>query len=223
VRGVFITFEGGDGTGKSTQIKRLTKRLLSQGLEVETTREPGGSERAETIREFLLAGKAKHLGPVAETVLFAAARMDHVDALIRPALARGRWVLCDRFIDSTRVYQGIEAAVPTATIDALERLAVGDTLPDLTLILDLPAQAGLERARKRMIADGAVEPDRFEGDALKVHKRRRTAFLELAKTDPDRYRVIDTTGAAGPVAQEIWNVVAEKFALVATKTERGKK
>src|SRR5689334_16425665 len=143
MRGRFITFEGGEGTGKSTQVQRLARQLISRGIEVVLTREPGGSPGAEAIRHVLLSGAAKPLGPDAEAMLFAAARDDHVRSLIAPALARCQWVLCDRFADSTRVYQGALGQVDPRLIRSLERIAVGDCVPDLTLILDLPAFVGL--------------------------------------------------------------------------------
>ncbi|HEY0568514.1 MAG TPA: dTMP kinase, partial [Xanthobacteraceae bacterium] len=146
MRGRFITFEGGEGTGKSTQVPLLARRLRGLGLEVHVTREPGGSPGAEIIRHVLLAGAGKPFGPEAEAILFAAARDDHVTNVIRPALERGAWVLCDRFTDSTRVYQGILGGVDLPFLNALDRLTVGATRPDLTFVLDLPVQTGLTRA-----------------------------------------------------------------------------
>ncbi|HVL71884.1 MAG TPA: dTMP kinase, partial [Beijerinckiaceae bacterium] len=148
-QGRFITFEGGEGAGKSTQIARLARRLTERGLDVVVTREPGGSERAERIRSTVLQGAAKALGPFAEALMFSAARRDHLDKTIRPALARGAVVLCDRFSDSTRAYQGADGGAEPGLIDALERVVVEETRPDLTLVLDLPAQEGLARAARR--------------------------------------------------------------------------
>jgi len=197
-RGVFITFEGGEGAGKSTQIARLAATLRAgSGREVVTTREPGGTPRAEHYREALLRGVAKPYGPFAEALMFAAARIDHVDGLIRPALARGAIVLCDRFADSTRAYQGAAGGLDPALIASLERVTLQDLRPDLTLILDLPAAAGLARARRRGEAEA---PDRFEAEALGFHERLRSAFLAIAAAEPVRCRVIDAS--PGPDAVE---------------------
>jgi dTMP kinase len=166
MRGPFISFEGGEGTGKSTHAKLLAERLRGLGLEVVLTREPGGSVGAEIIRHVLLSGAAQPFGPDAEAILFAAARADHVDTIIRPALERGAWVLCDRFIDSTRVYQGVVGQADPRIIRALERITVGDTIPDLTLVLDVLPEIGLQRAAARRRGESA---DRFEQEALDFH------------------------------------------------------
>ncbi len=210
MRGRFITFEGGEGTGKSTQVQRLARRLRVLGIEVVLTREPGGSPGAEVIRHVLLSGAAKPLGPEAEAMLFAAARDDHVLTVIAPALARGQWVLCDRFADSTRVYQGALGAVDPRLIRRLERIAVGDAVPDLTLILDLPAYIGLARAAQRRGADAT---DRFESETVAFHDRLRHAYRGLPEQEPDRCVLIDARGDADEVAEAIWAVVAERFAL----------
>jgi len=199
-RGVFITLEGGEGAGKSTQAARLAATLRARtGRPVTVTREPGGSPWAEEIRTALLAGVAKPYGPFAEALLFSAARLDHLDRLIRPALARGESVVCDRFIDSTHAYQGAAGGLDPAVLTALERVVVGRTRPDLTLILDLPPETGLARAAARGEAVGQG-PDRFEGEALGFHTRLRAAFLEIAKAEPGRCAVIDAT--SGPDAVE---------------------
>lgn len=207
-RGRFITLEGGEGAGKSTQIRILKARLEAHGISVVATREPGGSPRAEAIREALLSGKAEAAGPAAETALFAAARADHVETLIAPALARGDWVLCDRFADSTRVYQGL-AGVDPALIRALERVAVGEHRPDLTLVLDLPAKLGLQRAAVRR---GQEAADRFEKDGLVVHEARRDAFLAIAASEPGRVTIVSAEGTPEAVAERVWSVVATRFA-----------
>lgn len=206
--GRFITFEGGEGAGKSTQIRRLAARLETAGLAVVCTREPGGTPAAEAIRQFILGGRATAMGPEGEALLFAAARADHVANVIRPALERGNWVLCDRFTDSTRVYQGVEGGVATETLDALERVAVGPTRPDLTLILDVPAEVGFRRVRARQSATGDG-PDRFDSDELGPHERRRQAYLDLAARDPLRYRVVDASRSEAEVADQIWQAVAD--------------
>lgn len=195
--GIFITFEGGEGAGKSTQVSRLAATLRARtGRPVVVTREPGGTSQAEEIRAALLAGAAKPYGPFAEALLFSAARLDHLDRLIRPALARGETVICDRFIDSTRAYQGAAGGLDASVLTALERVVVGRTRPDLTLILDLPPETGLARAAAR----GGEGPDRFEAEALSFHARLRAAFLAIAANEPGRCAVIDA--AAGPDAVE---------------------
>ncbi len=199
--GLFVSFEGGEGAGKSTQVERLRVRLGRQGREVVVTREPGGSPRAEAIRALVLGGQARGYGRFAETMLFAAARADHVDATIRPALARGAVVLCDRFTDSTRVYQGAVGGIPLAAVAALESAATGGIRPTLTLVLDLPAALGLERARRRRALG---QPDRFEGEGLGYHERVREAFLRIAAAEPDRCVVIDAAGSPDAVEAAIW-------------------
>jgi dTMP kinase len=204
MRGRFITFEGGEGSGKSTQVATLVKRLGTLGVGVMGTREPGGSTGAEAIRHVLLSGAAKPLGAYAEAILFAAARDDHVSQTIRPALERGQWVISDRFADSTRVYQGVLSNVDARLIARLEALTVGDVRPDLTFVLDLPADVGLERAARRR---GNGAGDRFEAEALDFHKKLREAYLELAAREPERCAVIDATAAADTVADAVWAVV----------------
>ncbi|GJE60742.1 dTMP kinase [Methylobacterium trifolii] len=199
--GTFITFEGGEGAGKSTQVERLARALrAAHARPVHVTREPGGSERAEEIRAALLAGAAKPYGPFAEALLFAAARIDHLDRLIRPALAAGEVVLCDRFMDSTRAYQGAAGGLDPGTVAALERVVVGRTRPDLTLILDLPPETGLARARTRAAGEG---PDRFEAEALDFHARLRAAFRAIAEAEPARCTVIDASQAPDSVEAAI--------------------
>jgi dTMP kinase len=200
--GRFITFEGGEGAGKSTQVRRLAAYLTDRGHDVTVTREPGGTPIAEAIRDFILSGKAKVLGPESEAVLFAAARADHVDKVIRPALARGAWVLCDRFIDSTRVYQGSGDGVDPVLVRALERVAVGDTRPDLTIILDVPADVGMWRTAER-----TASPDRFESEDIARHELRRQAYLDIAGREPERCVVIDAAGAEDEVAVAIRRAV----------------
>jgi dTMP kinase len=184
-QGIFITLEGGEGAGKSTQARLLQAWLNDLGHQVLLTREPGGSPNAECLRTLLLSGRVAPFGNDAEAVVFAIARADHVAETIRPALERGEWVICDRFIDSTRAYQG-SAGVPPERIAELEDIAAGETVPDLTLILDLPAKEGLARADGRDMA-----PDRFEADNLAVHEARRDVFLKIARDEPQRCAVID--------------------------------
>jgi len=208
--GKFITFEGGEGAGKSTQIRHLAAHLGECGIRVVATREPGGTPAAEAIRDFILGGSASAMGAEAEALLFAAARADHVEAVIRPALASNAWVLCDRFTDSTRVYQGAEGGVPAEALAALERIAVGDSRPDLTILLDVPPEVGLERVKARR-ADTGVGPDRFDSEVLDLHARRRDAFRALAGAEPGRYLVVDAARGEGEIADEIWRSVTARL------------
>ncbi|MBO6893097.1 MAG: dTMP kinase [Roseibium sp.] len=208
--GHFITFEGGEGAGKSTQIARLKAFLESQGQTVIVTREPGGSPGAEKIRAMLLSGGAKDLGPSGEAMLFAAARADHVDKTIKPALDRGDWVLCDRYADSTRVYQG-EAGVDPDYLDLLETAAVAGIRPELTLLIDVPVEIGLGRVAVRSKTDDSGGPDRFEGEALAVHERRRQLFLSLARKEAYRFSVIDGAGTLDQVTEDILKAVQRAF------------
>lgn len=217
MRGRFITFEGGEGSGKSTQAKLLRDRLEALGIGTLLTREPGGSPGAEVIRYVLLSGAAKPLGSETEAMLFAAARGDHVAEAIRPALARGAWVVCDRFIDSTRVYQGTLGGVDERVIRALEGVAVGDTIPDLTLILDVPAELGLARARERRTREAA---DRFEAESFEFHARLRAAFQILALNEPKRCVLIDGRGRPQDVARAVWDAVGARFELPIGAAER---
>ena len=187
-RARFITFEGGEGAGKSTQLKRLVAHLASAGREVVATREPGGSPGAESIRELVLNGAADRWSPVTETLLMYAARRDHVERVIRPALARGAWVVCDRFADSTRAYQGAAGGTDPGLIAAMETFILEDTRPDLTLIFDLPVEAGLARATARAGAEL-----RFESKGLAFHERLRAGFLAIAQAEPKRCAVIDAS------------------------------
>jgi dTMP kinase len=210
MRGRFITFEGGEGAGKSTQVTLLAERLHALGIDVVVTREPGGSPGAEAIRHVLLSGAAQPLGAHAEAILFAAARDDHVQTVIAPALAQGQWVICDRFADSTRVYQGELGAVDARFIAGLERLVVGETRPDLTLILDLPVYIGLARAARRR-SGGAT--DRFEAETSAFHDRLRLAYRELVTREPGRCVLIDARGDALAVADAVWQTVEKRFGL----------
>lgn len=206
IRGKFITLEGGEGVGKSTQMARLARQLAGRGITVVQTREPGGSPRAEAIREAILSGRTRDFGPMAEALLFSAARIDHLDTLIRPALARGDWVICDRFSDSTTAYQGATGEPEPAILRALERIVVGDTRPDLTLILDMPPSVGLKRADLRRQARGETT-DRFEGEALTFHRELRERFLAIAEAEPWRCAVIDADASVDDVAEGIWREV----------------
>ena len=200
-RGLFITFEGGEGAGKSSQISRLGEELRALGHTVLVTREPGGSPGAEAVRHVLLSGAAESFGPAMEAVLFAAARSDHVEQVIRPAVEAGTIVLCDRFMDSTRVYQGVTGDLTPAFIDQLEAVAINGMRPDLTIILDLEPAEGLARATKRR--GQGTTPDRFEKETLAIHQRRRKAFLDIAKREPDRCVVVDASETPDRVARSV--------------------
>jgi dTMP kinase len=208
MQGKFITFEGGEGTGKSTQAGLLANKLESLGLRVLLTREPGGSPGAEIIRHVLLSGAAKPLGADAEAMLFAAAREDHVRCTIAPALAAGQWVVCDRFADSTRVYQGALGQVDRRLIKGLERVSIGDLLPDLTLILDVPVDVALERLALRR---GDTAPDRFEAENVEFHQKLREAFRALATDEPERCVIIDASVPRVQAAKDIWDIVQAKL------------
>ncbi len=208
MRGKFITFEGGEGTGKSTQAAMLALRLEALGLAVHLTREPGGSPGAEIIRHVLLSGAAKPFGPEVEAMLFAAARDDHVQCTILPALNSGKWVICDRFANSTRVYQGILGQVDQRLIKGLERVSIGDLAPDLTLVLDVPVELGLERVKLRR---GEAKPDRFEAENVEFHQELRQAYLAIAAEEPERCVVIDASGPKEAVARKIWNAVGSRL------------
>jgi len=204
-KGLFISFEGGEGAGKSTQIRILAETLRSRGLEVVVTREPGGSPGAEAIRHVLLSGAAEAFGVRMEAMLFAAARNDHVEEVIRPALESGAVVLCDRFLDSSRVYQGTTGNLEPDFIETLQRIAVDGTMPDLTLIFDIPAVDGLARARKR--ADDGATPDRFEKEELETHEKRREAYLDIALNEPRRCRIVDAKQPQERVTEDVLSMV----------------
>jgi len=208
MRGKFITFEGGEGAGKSTQAAMLASRLEALGLGVVVTREPGGSPGAEAIRHVLLSGAAKPLGADVEAMLFAAARDDHVRCTILPALEAGKWVVCDRFADSTRVYQGALGKVDARLIKSLERVSIGDLVPDLTLILDLPVEIGLERSKERR---GDATPDRFEAEGADFHQKLRDAFRAIAADEPQRCVIIDAGTGKEEVAKLIWDAVTARL------------
>ena len=205
-RGRFITFEGGEGAGKSTQVRRLAARLGAAGVEVVATREPGGSPGAEAIRTLLVTGEADRWSPVTETLLMYAARRDHIERVITPALARGAWVVCDRFADSTRAYQGAAGGTDAALIAALETYVLEAVRPDLTFVFDLPAEAGLARAAGRADAE-----TRFESKGAAFHERLREAFLAIAAAEPARCAVIDATAPMDVVEAAVWGEVERRL------------
>ena len=206
--GRFITFKGGEGAGKTTQLKRLAARLEACGHEVVSTREPGGSPGAESIRDLVLKGSADRWSPVTETLLMYAARRDHIERVIRPALARGAWVVCDRFADSTRAYQGAAGGTDPALIAALETHILEVTRPELTVVFDLPVAIGLERAHIR-----AGTEMRFESKGQAFHERLREGFLAIAKAEPDRCAVVDATGSLDEVEARVWAAVQDRLAV----------
>ncbi|MDQ8730042.1 dTMP kinase [Bradyrhizobium sp. LHD-71] len=207
-RGRFITFEGGEGAGKSTQIRLLADHLSGKGVSAVVTREPGGSPGAEIVRHLVLSGVGQVLGADSEALLFAAARDDHVHNVITPALEQGLWVLCDRFTDSTRVYQGKLGSTDINLIRAMERVTIGDLKPDLTIILDVPTEVGLARAAKRR---GKEAPDRFEAEDFGFHQRLRDAYRQVAVDEPERCILIDATTEVDVTAKHVWNVVQQRF------------
>ncbi|MBV9533683.1 MAG: dTMP kinase [Bradyrhizobium sp.] len=206
--GRFITFEGGEGAGKSTQLNKLAERLKAAEQHTILTREPGGSPGAEIIRHLVLSGMGKLLGPEAETLLFAAARDDHVRTVILPALAQGTWVLCDRFFDSTWAYQGRLGHVAPAVLSAMQRVTIGDLKPDLTIILDVPVEVGLKRAAVRRACSA---PDRFESEDLEFHEALREAYREIAASEPYRCVLIDANGDVDAVAGQVWTALRDRF------------
>jgi dTMP kinase len=207
--GRFITFEGGEGAGKSTQLNRLADVLETAGYPVVKTREPGGSPGAEAIRELLVTGDVDRWDAETELLLHVAARRDHVTKTVRPALQRGHWVLCDRFADSTMAYQGYGFGLDRETVTAAHRLALGDFGPDLTLILDLPVVEGLARAQAR---DGDGQ-NRYERMETAFHERLRQGFLEIARHNADRCAIIDATQDADVVHSAIFEEVSRRLSL----------
>jgi dTMP kinase len=211
--GKFITFEGGEGSGKSTQAQLLADRLRATGLDVLLTREPGGSAFAEQVRTLILDPITAPHSALSEALLFYAARADHLDKTIRPALAAGRWVICDRFSDSTRVYQSIAGGVDPAAIEALERLVVLPTTADLTVIIDLAADAGLARAARRRQANSTarVQPDAYEKRDMAFHERLRAGYLAIAAAEPGRCILVDGVAAPDAIAAAIWTSVKQRL------------
>ncbi len=201
--GKFITFEGGEGAGKSTQVRHLAQRLRALGEEVVVTREPGGTPLAEKIRDLILADRPK--ASEAEFLLFSAARAEHLAAVIRPALREGKFVLCDRFIDSTRVYQGDVFGVNRELIAAVESYTVAPDMPDLTIMLDLEPSVGLTRAAER----GALS--RYDQARMETHEALRRGFLRIAREEPDRCVVIDGGRGEQAVADDVWQAVATRL------------
>ncbi len=210
--GYFITFEGGEGSGKSSQINRLVKVFEAIDEEVTVTREPGGSPGGEAVRHVLLSGAAESFGSEMEAILFSAARSDNVETIIKPALISGSHVICDRFIDSTRVYQGVAGKADGGLLRSLERVACEGAWPDLTIILDIDPKIGMARAAKRR--GRAVKADRFEKEALALQKKRRAAYLAIAKKEPQRCAVVDGSGTPAQVHARIKKVIQQRLGLL---------
>ncbi|MBI3676184.1 MAG: dTMP kinase [Proteobacteria bacterium] len=204
----FITLEGGEGAGKSTQLRLLVAALQAKSIACVQTREPGGSPGGEEIRELLVKGEPGRWDALTEALLMFAARTDHVARTIKPALDAGKWVVCDRFTDSTYAYQGAGRGLGKERIAAMEAATLGGLKPDLTLVLDLPAEMGLKRTLSRPGSD-----TRFEKFDLGFHEKLRTAFLEIAKREPSRCIVVDTARDVETVAADIWRIVSSRFGI----------
>jgi len=207
-RGRFITFEGGEGAGKSTQVSILADHLRALGITVVTTREPGGAPGAEDIRNLLVNGATDRWTPVSEALLNYAARSEHMDKTILPALDAGNWVICDRFYDSTTAYQGYGHGLDLAALEQIRQAVLGDFKPDLTLILDLPLELGLERALAR--GDGE---DRYERMGREFHRRLLGGFTDIAAREPDRCIVIDAAADITTIATRIWQAISGRLDL----------
>ncbi len=211
--GRFITFEGGEGSGKSTQARLLAAELSRIGISTEITREPGGSPFAEALRAVILDPNMPQHSALSEALLFYSARADHLDNAVRPALNAGQWVICDRFIDSTRVYQGEAGGLPGEIIDVLNHMVVSPTFPDLTFILDIPAELGLGRAHSRRVdkVNPDTEADAYEKRDLAFHWKLREAFREIAAQEPERCVLIDATQEPDAVFAEVWRAVEARL------------
>jgi len=206
----FITFEGGEGSGKSTQLRLLASNLRDRGIDAVETREPGGSASAEMIRDLLVQGSTDRWQPITEALLHGAARTEHLANTVRPALERGAWVLSDRFVDSTRVYQGYAHGLPLETINTLHNATTGGLEADLTLIFDVPVEVGLSRAGKRA---GSDAEDRYERMGTAFHEKVRAGFLAIAETAPDRCVIIDADKPEEAVAQAVMLAVKTFFGM----------
>lgn len=206
-KGLFVTFEGVEGCGKSTQVKRLGRRLRGCGVPLLVTREPGGGRIGSAIRKILLDSRNSGISPLTELLLYEADRAQHMAEVIRPALAGGIWVLCDRFMDATEAYQGVARGLSLPFIREMNRVATGGVKPDLTFLLDLPAEIGLARARRRNVASNAGTQDRFEREELSFHERVREGYLRIARREKKRFVVIQAHAGETEVATSIYGHV----------------
>lgn len=206
----FITLEGGEGTGKSTQIKLLSAWLNDNGVEHICTREPGGAAGAEEIRTMVLTGDVDRWTPMTEVLLYTASRSDHVERVIVPSIESGKWVLCDRFADSSVAYQGAGRGVGVQRVKDLQRLVLGDLKPDLTLILDIPIEVGLKRAMSRE-GDKAVKEDRIERMGKSLHEQSRDVFMEIAAEEPERCVVVNANKSIDELQQDLRAIIIDRF------------
>ena len=204
--GRFVTFEGGEGTGKSTQSSLLAKRLRAEGILVCETREPGGTQLGEAVRRLLVEGPVDRMSPISELFLYAAARSEHIKSVIAPALSKGKWVVCDRFTDSTTAYQGYGHKLGTHTTDNVRDLIQHGVTPDLTLIFDLPVELGLRRAARRYGSE-----TRYESMNLAYHERIRSGFLEIASHNPERCHTINSGTTIADTAATVWEIVRQRL------------
>ena len=210
-RGKFITFEGPEGAGKSTQAAMLIAKLEAHGIEVIYTREPGGTKLGEAIRGILQYNAANEDPcPESEVLLFEASRAQLVRHVIDPARARGAWVLCDRFADSTTAYQGFGRGFPVDLMDTINRFAIGSAVPDMTILLDVNVSLGMQRCAKRQVGQ-KIKYDRIESEALAFHEKVRQGYLELARRYPERFRKVDAMRLPEPIAEDIWKLVHDAF------------
>ena len=215
-KGIFITLEGGEGTGKSTQIRLLQQALAAAGMDILTTREPGGTDQAERIRDLLLQGDSGAFDPMTEALLLFAARREHLVHKIWPALERGQWVISDRFADSSRAFQGYGMGLDMQVIENLYQMVAGKFQPDLTFIFDIDPETGLKRSLKRL-KDSAITEDRYERMGLPFHQRLRNGFLEIAKKFPARCVVIDAAQDVQAIHQQVLKVVEQRFGVLPKK------
>ena len=210
-RGRLITFEGPEGAGKSTQAALLISKLEARGIEVIYTREPGGTKLGEAIRGILQYNAAgEDPCPESEVLLFEASRAQLVRHVIQPALARGAWVLCDRFADSTTAYQGFGRGFSVELMETINRFAIGSAVPDMTILLDVNVSLGMQRCAKRQVGK-KVQYDRIESEAMEFHEKVRQGYLELARRFPERFRKVDAMRLAEPIAEDVWKLVSDAF------------
>ncbi|MCB1682360.1 MAG: dTMP kinase [Rhodospirillales bacterium] len=213
-RPLFITLEGGEGSGKTTQINKLAERLTRENYKVITTREPGGTPEGEKIRSLFVKGGTEKWSPLAEVLLVLAARAMHVERVVNPALDAGKVVVCDRFSDSTVAYQGYGRGVPLEKIERITQDVLGDLTPDVTFILDIEPEVGLKRSTKRMARErnpDSQAEDRFEKMEFSFHQKVRNGFLEIAKREPDRCIIIDAAGGTEKMADDIWSALSKRL------------